>query len=103
MTPATEPTSTLARIGSGLLCVLGLAALGFFLGGFLGGRVFGGGGMGWDQIADTLGGVAVGLVAGLGASVWAIRGLSPSRQVALGVGGLLLAAGVFAVIRALAP
>jgi len=49
-------------IASGTVLVLTSLVFGFLTGGFLGGRVFGRTGMGWDRLADALGGMALGLI-----------------------------------------
>jgi len=101
VTPEIGAPSTLVRIGAGALCILGLLGLGLFAGALLGGRVFGSGGMGWDQLADALGGAIVGIIAGIVVSVWAIRKLPIGKQAWLGASSLVVAAGAAAVIRIL--
>ncbi len=103
MTPQIQRPSIYARLGSGLLCTFGLTVLGLSAGALLGGRVFGGGGMGWDQLADALGGAAIGIVSGLVLSVWAIRQLPVLKQVWLGLGAGAVAACAIAVIQLLKP
>jgi hypothetical protein len=46
---------------SGTVLVLTTLLFGFLFGGFIGGRVFGQDGMGWDRLADALGGMFLGV------------------------------------------
>jgi hypothetical protein len=52
----------LKEAGASLFFMTAGVIFGFVSGGFLGARVFGGGGMGWDQLADALGGMMLGVL-----------------------------------------
>ncbi len=86
-----------AALGSGVLFLLGVAALGFALGGFLGGRVFGSG-MGIDRMLDALGGAALGTLAGLLAGAFTVARLGIGRRA---LAGLLALAGAALFLLAL--
>lgn len=91
-----------ARLAAAAIALIGLLLFGFSVGGYLGGRVLSDGGMGWDRLADALGGAAIGIVCGLAAGVFAIRRLSTRDLWISGVAAVAFAVLILAVLRALA-
>ena len=55
------------------MLLVALVVLGFIAGGLVATRIIGSSGMGWDQIADALGGVVVGSALGIAAWIVAVR------------------------------
>jgi hypothetical protein len=92
---------TVGRAAAAALALLGFLALGFMLGGLVGGRLLGSG-MGVDRLADAIGGAAIGLLCGLGGAILSIRRLAPRSTALAGAAALALAAITFAILRALA-
>ena len=64
-----------SRLLPGLALVASLPLLTAVAGGIIGSTLLGGGGMGWDELADFLGGMMVGGVLGLVAAVVLARTL----------------------------
>ena len=89
-------------IGSGLALFVGLIAFGFALGGFLGGRVFTNSDMGWDRLANALGGVALGALGGAGLAGYLLTRLTPMRRLVVGTLALIGGVVFLTVLRALA-
>jgi len=87
------------RFGAGFLFVASCMVFGFFLGGFLGSKVFSSGGMGWDRLADALGGMMAGVIVALVVSVALVRRLSIRQCLLWSFAALLGAALVFWLIR----
>ena len=71
---------TVKQLASGTLFVVAVAFLGLMVGAFLGGRVFASG-MGWDRLADMLGGVALGAGSGLVFSLSMVKRLSVAKRI----------------------
>lgn len=61
------------QMGSGVFLVISAIVFGFLSGGLVGSRVFGRTGMGWDRLADALGGMAVGILVSILVSVLLLR------------------------------
>ncbi len=92
-------------VTSGAFLILSAVLFGFMSGGFLGSRVFGGSGMGWDRLADALGGMMVGILVSTVASVFLLLHLDTRKRWiagALFIAGALLALILLRVIP-LAP
>ena len=85
---------TMKSFLSGAFVLVSALLCGFLTGGFLGTRVFGGVGMGWDRLADALGGMAVGLICATVLSVLLILYLDIRRRWI--AGAVLLALSVLA-------
>jgi hypothetical protein len=83
---------------SSALLLPALALLGALSGGAVASRAPTPSDMGIDQIAGAVGGVMVGMLAGLFAWAIAVRMLEPSRRVALALVALAGAAAVFAYL-----
>ncbi len=86
-------------IGAGLCFVLAMVIFGFFLGGFLGSRVFGGTGMGWDRLADALGGMFLGIAGGLVVGLLLVKRLSIAQRMWASAGLMMGAAFVLLLLR----
>ena len=69
---------------------------GFILGGLLGGRVLSGG-MGWDRLANALGGMGLGLLGAIFFALFFISRLSFRARILSGMGFLLGAALLFLI------
>ncbi len=96
-----DPSRARRRLAAWFSAVVLLAALlplGLFAGVFVATRVLGTTTMGWDQLADALGGAMAGSVAALVAWGLALRTLSPARRVALAA---IAAAGTVGIATAL--
>jgi hypothetical protein len=87
----------LKRIASGFFFVIVSVFFGFLLGGFLGGTVFSGGGMGWDRLADTLGGMMLGVLITLIGSLVLVRRLDSRKRLVIGI-ALLVASGLVVLV-----
>ncbi len=85
---------------SSVVVLLSMPVLGAAAGSIIAPRI-GGGGMGWDQIADVLGGLAVGAAAGIVTAVVLMRRLKdrPLGRVAAATGLIALALVATGVIR----
>lgn len=94
---------TPARFASAALCLVSLILLGFILGGFAAGRVMPGseGEMGWDRLADAIGGAAVGTLLGLVAGVIAVRRFTVVQRLLAAAIALPVAAAVLLAMRAM--
>ena len=77
--------------------------LGFMLGGFLGTKLFAKeSDMGWDQLANFMGGVMVGVVAAAAVTAFTVRNVAPKKRMILGSAFLAGAAILVVVLRLLA-
>lgn len=88
---------------SGALLLAALLLLGVLTGGLVATRVIGTSGMGWDQIADTLGGVLAGAALGLAAGVVAVLKLGSSGRLWLAGGAVIGCLGAAAYLQASQP
>ncbi len=61
----TPPSTRVKALGAGAIFLISLAFLGMIVGGLVATRVFYSSNMGWDQIADAIGGSFVGILAAL--------------------------------------
>jgi hypothetical protein len=85
-------------------CVLaGLVFLGMIAGALVATRVMTVSGMGWDQIADTLGGLMVGGAVGLVAGLVAVRMLDARGRLAATAGALLASVAAAMYLQATPP
>lgn len=74
------------QIGSGAAFAIGMLYLGFATGGVIGSRMTSPGGMGWDRLADMLGGMMIGVVIAVGATGAMVTRLTPrQRMIAAGI------------------
>lgn len=81
---------------TGAVYLIALVGLGFVLGGTVATRLFPSGGMGWDQIANALGGVLVGVIVSAVVGAITVVRLSPRARL------LLAGAAVAAVVACFA-
>ena len=88
---------------SAALLLAALPLLGGLSGGLVVTRLIGTSGMGWDQLADTLGGVLAGGALGLVAGIVGVLRLSSSRRFWLAVGAVIGCLGVVAYLQATRP
>ena len=65
---------------SAAVLLIALVGFGFIAGGLVATRIIGTSGMGWDQIADTLGGLAIGVVLAVAAWIVAVRTVGPAGR-----------------------
>lgn len=98
-----ESGSTVAslpvRLASGLYFIVTTTLFGFLIGGFLG-KVFGSkSAMGWDQLADFLGGVMLGGLVALAGAVVVVRRMEPTKRMIVGTVFVLLIAVAVVVLR----
>ena len=63
--------------------------------------MFGGGGMGWDQIADALGGAFIGILTGIVLAIVLIQRLPVRHQVLVAIAAVVLSVGVVILLRVL--
>lgn len=102
MTSSDATTSSKAgRFAAGVLYTTGLISAGLMLGALLGTRVFGRSDMGWDQLANGLGGAALGALAGLVIAVLTLRRFQLGRQIWAGVGAWVLGAAILVLLQQL--
>ncbi len=95
--------SVVIRILSALYFVVASTLLGLLVGGFFG-KVFGTkSAMGWDQLADFLGGVMLGGVVALVVSAVFVGRLRPRRRMIIGSVFLLLLVAVVVALRVALP
>jgi hypothetical protein len=85
---------------SGVVFVLGVSFLGFAAGGFVGGRLLGSGGTGFDALADVLGGVTIGTAVALIAALFLVRSLSTRARLLVGLTAILSGAALLLVLQA---
>lgn len=74
-----------------ILLLPALLAPGVLLGGLVASRVLPDTGMGWDQLANTLGGMMVGAILAVGAWLFALQQLGTRGRLLLTGGGLVAA------------
>jgi hypothetical protein len=94
-------TIRLASWSSAAVLLVALLLLGVVAGAFVATRVLATSDMGWDQIADALGGAMVGCVTALVVWVVAVRSLRPRGRVVLAACALAGMVGVSAASRAM--
>ena len=91
------------RLMTGLYFVVTTTLLGLLVGGFFG-KVFGSkSAMGWDQLADFLGGVMLGGVIALAVSSVVVGRLQPRRRMIVGTAFLLMIVAVIVALRVALP
>ncbi len=78
------------QIASGGFFALGMLCLGFTTGGVVGSRMSSPGGMGWDHLADMLGGMMVGVIVSVVLAGAIVGRLSPRQRVVTAVVCVLL-------------
>lgn len=106
--PTLEPgastgSSRLGSVLSALTLVASLLALGFFLGGFVATRLLPTTGMGWDQLADALGGMMLGTLIGLVLAVAGVSLLTTRVRWWTSAGALILAFVTLLGLRVVPP
>ncbi|MGE0594323.1 MAG: hypothetical protein AB7G23_16870 [Vicinamibacterales bacterium] len=100
MADSSRARRRLAAWSSAVVLLATLLALGLFAGVFVATRVLGTTTMGWDQLADALGGAMAGSVTALVAWGLALRMLSPARRVALAAIAVAGTAGIATALQA---
>ncbi len=90
---------------SGLLLLVSALLCGLIVGGAVAGRLMPAspGEMGWDRLADALGGMAVGAVVGLSAALYFVRRWSVRQRLVTAAVLIVVAISVTAVLRATRP
>lgn len=95
-TMASGNTATIKAWASAIFLLLALVLFGLFFGALVATRIFPTSRMGWDQLADFLGGAMLGGIAGLVAALALIARIAPRARMAMALVALMGCAGAMA-------
>ena len=88
---------------TGAFLLITFTLLGFLFGGLVATRIMTTGAMGFDQLADALGGFMAGSLAGLIAGIVLLRFLSPPKRWVAGLVAIAVICGCILYLRATPP